>query len=220
MGRDALDLATRLLDHAEHVAGAVDGVGGQHLVRQARGEPQVFESCSAARRVASSSSSSPGSGDSRLDLVDGGPQGLRLGAPRVAVSGDLVELVARRPARPRTRRGTTRRPSRAGLRRSASSAARCACRRPQADLLGLPVHDDELVGEVAEHADGGLRPPTVARLRPSADTTRLRIQLAVLDVVPRRRATRSATAPSPGTSQRPSTTAWALPDRTTPASAR
>ncbi len=47
---------------------------------------------------------------------------------------------------------------RARLRRSPSSAARCAVARGQADLVGLPVDRDELVGELPEHRHGGAPP--------------------------------------------------------------
>ena len=72
-------------------------------------------------------------------------------------------------------------------------------------LVGLPVHDDELLAELAEHADGRAAAADDARLRPSAETERPRRARRAVERRRRPRATRSATAPSSATSQRPST---------------
>ena len=134
------------------VAGAVDRVGRQDLVGEAGREPEVFG-------VAQSLGGGvelvvfAGHGGQPLDLVDRGPQGLGLGSSGVAVAGDRRRVRARPPARPRRHRGSSAAASASGgpaVRVDGRTLRRGGL---QADLLGLPVHHDEVLGEVAEHAD-------------------------------------------------------------------
>ena len=100
-----------------------------------------------------------------------------------------------------------------------SSAARCAVDEVRRIWSDCPWTVTSWSASSPSTATGALRPPTVARLRPSADTVRVRMS-SPSSTDPPASSTRSATAAWSGTSQRPSTTALDAPRRTEPASAR
>ena len=85
MRGDALDLPPRLLDEREDVAGAVDGVGGEDLVGEAGGEPEVLGVAEPVGRGVELVELA-GHGSRRLDLVDGGPQRVGLGTALDAIA--------------------------------------------------------------------------------------------------------------------------------------
>ena len=106
-----------------------------------------------------------------LDLRQAEPQQLGLARP-VPRAVDEVRRAPRRPARARPRRrGTRASTSRCAGPTNASSASRWCGGRPQPRLVGLPVHRDQLVGELGEHRLRD-RPATDERARPARGAVR------------------------------------------------
>ena len=152
MARHPIKRAPRPVDAGERIAGVVRELRGHRLLRLDRRESQVFEIgqplgafgqllvFAALRRR-------------RLDLVHGEPQFLGLAGAAIAFGDQHVELALLRlpPAEDLlivTECGRELRPGEA-IERLALRG-----RRAQPDLLRLPVHDDELLADLAEHADG------------------------------------------------------------------
>ena len=218
-----LERASRLGEQGRHVGPRPP----RSRAPRARSRPPgaALRSAPAARRAAASSTSSPGCGCDVLDLGERGAQlvGLARRAPRARRSAASVRARLR---------GTARYASRYAARASATGCAAEAVegvalrgRRLQPQLVGLAVHDDELLGEVGEHpgrrrpaADGGAA-ASLAR-DGAADVAARRARRPIGSRSPPASRTRSATAPVSGTIHTPSTAACAAPARTAPESAR
>ncbi len=127
-----------------------------------------------------------GEGCGRLDLGDRCAQLLGFAGPFVAVTGECRQLAVE--GAPGVPRGAIRRPGR-GHRLAAEAVERIALRRrrTQTQLVGLPVNDHEIVGEIGEDSRGSGcgRPPWRDRVPRST-----RCERGTTPPPPRRRARR------------------------------
>ena len=223
MAGDALDRAPRRIHEPDGVAAVGRALRRHGLVRLGRGEPQVFE---VARRSARSpsSTSSPRCGATASISSIACRRSLGLAGAAVALGDEHVQLALLRLPAPEHLLVVAQQHARTAARRS-GRAPRAARSPTQPDLLRLPVHDDELLADLVEHADRAPRGRRRwrgcgPRRDRAAEDEAARPSAGEPSRSPPASRTRSATGAGSATSQCPSTTACAAPARIAPLSAR
>ena len=155
VGGDASDRAARGIHEADGVAAVGVELGRDDLVCLGGGEPQVFEVAQALGALPQLDVLAALRGDG-LDLLDREPQVLGLAGAAVALGDEHVEL------------GGAVLPAAEGILIVAEQHTELGAgeaverlalggRRAQPQLVGLPVHDDELPTDLVENADRGAR---------------------------------------------------------------